>query len=135
MSPHPGGARLATVTIPAPDLSPEAFLGHAEGVERGLWSRGGRWVAHRGVVAELRAGGAPGADRFEEVGAAARALAREPLLPEGVTRPPRVRFYGGFAFRPDHRGEGGWSDFLAWLFHLPEYELEGEESGDAWLRA
>jgi menaquinone-specific isochorismate synthase len=27
-----------------------------------------------------------------------------------------------------------WADFPAWLFHVPVFELEGEGSGDAWLR-
>jgi menaquinone-specific isochorismate synthase len=121
------------VTIPAPDLRPESFLRHAAGEERGFWARGERWVAHRGVVAELR-GGASSPDRFEEVGSAARALASDPFVPEGTTRAQRVRFYGGFSFRPDHVAEGVWADFPAWLFHVPVFELEGEGSGDAWLR-
>ena len=46
--------RLATVTIPAPDLRPEDFLRQATGEARGFWARADRWVAHRGVAAELR---------------------------------------------------------------------------------
>jgi menaquinone-specific isochorismate synthase len=56
------------------------------------------------------------------------------MLPEGTARAPRVRFYGGFSFRPDHRAEGVWTDFPDGLFHLPIAELEGDASGDAWLR-
>jgi menaquinone-specific isochorismate synthase len=121
------------VTIPAPDLKPDAFLRHAEGEERGFWARGDRWVAHRGVAAELR-GAEDATDRFEEVAVAARELARDPFVPEGTTRAQRVRFYGGFSFRPDHAATGVWADFPAWLFHVPVFELEGEGSGDAWLR-
>jgi isochorismate synthase len=84
-------------------------------------------------VAELRAG-EPSGDRFEEVAARARELARDPFVAEGTTRAPRLRFYGGFSFRPDHVPEGVWADFPAWLFHVPVFELEGEGSGDAWLR-
>ena len=127
--------RLATVTIPAPDLRPDVFLRHAKGEARGFWAKGDRWVAHRGVAAELRGTGDESGDRFEEVAAAARRLALEPLLPEGTTRAPRVRYYGGFSFRPDHVAEGVWADFPSWLFHTPVFELEGEGSGDAWLRA
>jgi menaquinone-specific isochorismate synthase len=126
--------RLATVTIPAPDLRPDVFLRHAKGEERGFWAQGDRWVAHRGVAAELRGGGDTSLDRFEEVASAARRLALEPLLPAGTTRAPRVRYYGGFSFRPDHIAEGVWADFPSWLFHTPVFELEGEGSGDAWLR-
>lgn len=127
--------RLATVTIPAPDLRPETFLGHASGEERGFWARGDRWVAHRGVLVELRGDVGDAEDRFGSVAARARALARRTLLPDGASRAPRVRFYGGFSFRPDHRAGGVWQDFPATLFHLPVFELEGDGSGDAWLRA
>ena len=134
MSAPPGRARLATVTIPAPDLQPESFLRHAAGEARGFWSRGDRWVAHRGIAAELRSAGGV-ADRFEAVAGAARSLAADPMLPDGASRGPRLRFYGGFSFRPDHAATGVWAEFPSWLFHVPEFELEGDGSGDAWLRA
>jgi menaquinone-specific isochorismate synthase len=134
LSRQPETPRLATVTIPAPDLRPDVFLRHAKGEERGFWAKGDRWVAHRGVAAELRGSGDPTVERFEEVASAAQRLALEPLLPEGTTRAPRVRYYGGFSFRPDHVEEGVWADFPSWLFHMPVFELEGEGSGDAWLR-
>ncbi|NNF29700.1 MAG: isochorismate synthase [Gemmatimonadetes bacterium] len=134
MASPPQQLRLATVTIPAPDLRPETFLRHAEGEERGFWAREDRWVAHRGVAAELRAD-AVGQDRFDAIDSAARAVARDALVPAGKTRPPRVRFYGGLSFREDHRADGVWSDFPSWLLHLPLFELEGDDSGDAWLRA
>lgn len=134
MSEAPGRARLATVTIPAPDLRPDAFLRHAAGDPRGFWARGDRWVAHRGVTAELCADGLS-ADRFEEAASMARRLASEPMLPEGAARAPRVRFYGGFSFRSDHVASGVWSEFPSWLFHVPSFELEGDASGDAWLRS
>ena len=134
MSGPQGRRRLATVTIPAPDLRPDGFLRQAEGQERGFWARGERWVAHRGVAAELRGAG-PSQDRFEEAAAGARRLASEPILPEGTPRAARVRFYGGFSFRSDHAAEGVWAEFPNWLFHVPVFELEGDGSGDAWLRA
>ncbi len=125
--------RLTTVTIPAPDLRPDAFLRHARGEARGFWARGERWVAHRGVAAELRTGGVS-ADRFDEAAQAARAVALDPLLAPGSARAARVRFYGGFSFRPDHEPRGVWSEFPSWLFHVPVFELEGDGTGDAWLR-
>lgn len=134
MSRQPEKTRLATVTIPAPDLRPDVFLHHAVGDERGFWAKGDRWVAHRGVAVELRGDADPSVDRFEEVAAAARKLALDPLLPRGTTRAPRVRFYGGFSFRPDHQATGVWAGFPSYLFHVPVFELEGEGSGDAWLR-
>lgn len=135
MPPTPGGRRLATVTIPAPDLRPEPFLRHAAGDARGFWAQGERWVAHRGVVAELRQEGSGSADRYDAVEEAARALVQDQLLPGRAARAPRVRFYGGFSFRQDHVAEGVWTEFPSALFHVPAFELEGDGSGDAWLRA
>lgn len=135
MASPPEKLRLATVIIPAPDLRPVTFLRHAAGEERGFWARGDRWVAHRGVAAELRVGGSGSRDRFDRVGMAAREMARSPLVPDDKTRAPRVRFYGGFSFRDDHEPTGVWSDFPSGLFHLPLFELEGDGTGDAWLRA
>lgn len=126
--------RLATVTVPAPDLRPGPFLRHASDTARGFWSRGSRWVAHRGVAIELVASGREHGDRFARTAEAARDVARRVLLPSGAARAPRVRFFGGFSFRPDHRATGVWSDFPDGLFHLPAVELEGDGSGDAWLR-
>ncbi len=135
MTPTPGGRRLATVTIPAPDLRPETFLRLAEGEPRGLWARGQRWIAHRGVVAELL--GPPGGadDRFGDVAAAAAAIALDPVLPAGSMRAPKVRFFGGLSFLADHAATGVWSAFPTYAFHLPAFGLEGDGSGDAWLRA
>lgn len=134
MSPSPGGRRLATVTIPAPDLAPIPFLRHAGGEPRGFWARRNRWVAHRGVVAEVRCEGPRSADRFDEVREQILELARDPLLPPDAARAPQVRLYGGFSFRADHVAEGVWRAFPSALFHLPRFELEGDASGDAWLR-
>jgi menaquinone-specific isochorismate synthase len=91
-------------------------------------------VAHRGVAAEVRweDGGPP--DRFSQVATRADALIRHPVVPPGAARAPRVRFYGGFSFRDDHVASGAWAGFPAFLFHVPAFELEGEGSGDAWLR-
>ena len=135
MTPTPGGRRLATVTIPAPDLGPATFLRNAAGLARGFWAKGDRWVAHRGVSADLRGPEGAVADRFADVAEEAGLLARDPLMPPGAARAPRVRFYGGFSFRADHHAEGAWSAFPTYRFHLPAYELEGDRNGDAWLRA
>jgi len=129
-------SRLATVTIPAPDLRPETFLRRVGTGVRGFWASGDRWVAHAGAAAEISVPHeAPGTDRYAQVAAAARAFALDPILPESTARAPRVRFYGGFSFRADHRSQGVWARFPTALFHLPALELEGDDSGDAWLRA
>lgn len=134
MTASPDRVRLATVTIPAPDLRPDAFLKHAAGEPRGFWARDDRWVAHRGIAARSTPD-TPTPDRFEEVRGDAGGIASDPRLAAGTARAPRVRFYGGFAFRADHNAQGVWSAFPSWLFHVPTFELEGDGSGDAWLRA
>ncbi|MEX2466823.1 MAG: isochorismate synthase [Gemmatimonadota bacterium] len=132
----PDNTRLATVTIPAPDLRPEAFLGSAPEGRRGFWARGDRWVAHRGVAAELRVDRASdGVDRFAEVARQAHRLGADPVLAPGSTRAARVRLYGGFAFREGEPATEVWKAFPQARFVVPELELEGDGSGDAWLRA
>lgn len=91
-------------------------------------------MAHRGIAAAVRTTG-NGEERYAEVWQAANALALDPVLPPGAARAPRVRLYGGFSFRADHRAEGVWEAFPSGLFHLPAFELEGDGTGDAWLRA
>jgi len=131
---HDSSRRLATVTVPAPDLRPKPFLRHASGDARGFWARGERWLAHRGVTVELVADRSAGGDRFGVSADVARDVARRALLPSGTARAPRVQFYGGFSFRSDHEAAGVWADFPDGLFQLPAVELEGDGSGDAWLR-
>jgi menaquinone-specific isochorismate synthase len=74
-------------------------------------------------------------DRFQVVSDRAAELVRDPILPERAARASRVPFYGGFAFRSDHRDDGVWSAFPTARFHVPAFELEGDDTGDAWLRA
>jgi menaquinone-specific isochorismate synthase len=133
VTPSPGGRRLATVTIPAPDLRAETFLRSAPEGARGFWARGERWVAHRGVAAEFRAG--ISGDRFQEAVSWVRALVRDPVLAADAPRAPRVLCFGGFAFRSDHEPRGAWRAFPAARFQVPSFELQGDGSGDAWLRA
>ena len=136
MQRDPDHARLATVTIPAPDLRPDTFLSRGSGEERGFWARGDRWVAHRGVAAGIVLDGRePADDRFATVAQRGHALAGDPVLPPGATRAPRIRFYGGFSFRDGHEGRGVWAGFPRARFVVPALELEGDSSGDAWLRA
>lgn len=137
MRPQPDIPRLATVTIPAPDLRPEQFLARAPGGRRGFWAQTDRWVAHAGTAAEVRVDALPdgGGDRFAVLGAEARKIAADPVLAPGATRPARIRFYGGLSFRDGHRAEGVWRGFPRAHFVVPELELEGDDSGNAWLRA
>jgi menaquinone-specific isochorismate synthase len=88
------------------------------------------------VAAEVLVEGASDVgDRFATVAAAARRIAENPVLAGGATRAPRLRFYGGMSFRDRHEADGVWTDFPRARFVVPELELEGDGSGDAWLRA
>src|SRR5690606_37162623 len=98
------------------------------------------WVAHRGSVAVLEVADGDEAsegptDRFARIAERARALAADPVLPRGAARAPRVRLFGGFSFREDHRATDVWAAFPRAGFVLPALELEGDASGDAWLKA
>ena len=128
------GHRLATVTVPAPDLRPGAFLRAASGEPRGFAARGEEWVACTGVAAELRVNPGEVGNRFGRIGSMAKELAEDPVLAPGTVRAPLVRFYGGFSFSSGHQRSDVWRDFPDALFHLPRFELEGDATGDAWLR-
>jgi menaquinone-specific isochorismate synthase len=118
---------LVTVELPASGLEPETFLAAASGSPRGLWARGERWVAHRGVLAVLSVE-AGVRDRFGEIAMQAG------TLPVPVDPRDRVRLYGGFAFGEEHEARGDWTGFPSALFHLPEIELTGDASAERVLR-
>ncbi len=109
-----------TARIELPPGALEAFLRAGAGGPRGFWALGDRWIAHRGALAAVVAAAGP-ADRYEAVRAAAAGAGS-------------ARFFGGFAFREDHRPGGVWCAFPAALFHLPELEMESRGGGDLELR-
>jgi len=115
---------------------PGAFLRMASGQSRGFWSRGDRWVAHAGKVADIRVEREESpARRFTRVRDEA---ARLHAAGDGSHDPRLVgrhRWFGGFAFRDGHRAEGAWHAFPAALFVLPRLELEGDATGRGKLRA
>lgn len=106
-----------------------------QGIPRGFWARGERWVAHGGSMAEIRVdGGEP--DRFREVRERAAELlsGAEAHGPDDPRLAGRLRLYGGFSFRDDHRPAGSWTGFPQALFLLPRLELEGDAEGVGRLR-
>lgn len=121
---------IVTASLPAPGATAAGFLRRADGASRGFWSRGDRWVAHRGIAARVASEGGP--ERFSRVEARGREIlaAVGPAGSSGETgAAPPPRLYGGFSFLDDHRAGGGWAGFPAGLFILPEVELEGGEEG------
>lgn len=114
------------------DVGPGGFLRRHAGTPRGFWAHGDRWIAHAGVLTEVRSDGGPG--RFAEVRQAADALLGEGSYGPFDGRVGRRRLYGGFAFRDDHAQVGEWRAFPAALFHLPRLELVGDADGSVELR-
>lgn len=130
------GLRLESVSVPAPELAPEAVLHRDPGSVRGFWARGERWVAHLGEVFRIEAGEGEGegGDRVRRVREGAEGafrLARE-ALGEGAPSPSPPRMYGGFAFRDRPRRRGQWRAFPPALFVLPALEVVGDADG-TWI--
>lgn len=118
--------------MPLVGVGPEDLLRLLPDGRRGFWARGRRWVAHGGVVAELRVrSGGPG--RFDLIRKAASEVVAAGLA-GADERPDRLRFYGGFSFRADHRAVDRWAAFPSGLFHLPRVELRDDGADGARLR-
>jgi len=119
-----GSARpLTRVVVPAPGVTPEAFLASVP-APRGFWSRQGEWSAWSGSVREIRVDATGPADRY---GAVRRQLSARSGAAAGTGA---SRWFGGMAFHPGHRPRGAWREFPAARFDLPAAELRGGE-GDA----
>jgi menaquinone-specific isochorismate synthase len=110
---------LTRVSVPAPGLTPEAFLA-ASGTPRGFWSRDGRWSAWSGSVVRLQAG--PGEEGGPLAAVRRRASKVVGRRTEDAFAP---RFHGGISFHADHREIGAWRSFPAARFDLPRAQLTG----------
>ena len=121
-------ARVLAVTRPAVGADPMRFLRRAGGGPRGFWARSDRWIAHSGALATVAAEGthpsSPSGGLFSGIEANALALF-DPGSVQVLGDAPGLRFFGGFAFRPEYRIADLWSGFPPALFHVPALELEG----------
>ena len=121
-------ARVLAVTGPAVGADPMRFLRRAGSGPRGFWARSDRWIAHSGALAMVSAEGThpsgPSGGLFSEIEANALALF-DPGSVRGVGDASGLRFFGGFAFRPEYPTADHWSGFPPALFHVPALELEG----------
>jgi len=119
---------LVTRVVGLDEVRPEAFLRLFGDRPRGFWARGGSWVAHAGAAHTLQVEqGSPYGPLWraaQQVGASAAAAVDPP-----PTTGRQPRFYGGIAFRQDHRPVDAWAGFPAGLFVLPELEFEGGPEG------
>ncbi len=116
-------------------VSPETFLRMARGGPRGFWAVGERWVAHAGVVADVkvaatdaRGDGNRGRSRFRTVQARAKRIFAR------TSGEVPARIFGGFSFSSRHRAADVWSAFPSACFHLPAVEVEFHPlEGGSWL--
>lgn len=126
----PSAARLISVSLPAPAVSPLAFLRQGRGRERVYWAdplTRVTWVG-RGVAADLTAWGD---GRFQSIEAQARRLFADAYsdAPHPDAAP---RLFGGFAFRDDFIPDNTWAGYPAAQFVLPHFQLSRSPAG-SWL--
>lgn len=100
------------------------FLALFEGQPRGFWSRGDHWVAHGGVMSDVRVGdAAPGE---QPSGSAAREVRTR--ISE-LRLPPASRFFGGIAFGGADAENHLWDGFGEARFQSPHVILEKTAAG------
>ena len=122
-------ARVLAVTAPAVGADPMRFLQRAGGGPRGFWARSDRWIAHSGALATVSAEGTHPEGSFAGIEANALDLFA-PGSAQGVGDAPGVRFFGGFAFRPEYATADLWAGFPPALFHVPALELQSVAGED-----
>lgn len=122
-------ARVLAVTVPAVGADPIRFLRRAGGGPRGFWARSERWIAHSGALATVSSEGTHPEGSFSGIETNARDLF-VPGSVQGVDETPGVRFYGGFAFRPEYAVADVWAGFPPALFHVPVLEIESVAGED-----
>ncbi len=126
-----GRGRLASYSIPAPQISAEGFLRQACGQARVFWANGGGQQAHAGfgIAAQLAAWG-PG--RFDDIQRQAAELFADAET-FGEQNPLSMpRLFGGFAFREDFLPDNTWAVFHPAQFILPHFQL-AHSAGESWL--
>jgi menaquinone-specific isochorismate synthase len=122
-------ARVLAVTAPAAGADPIRFLRRAGRGPRGFWARSDGWIVHSGALATVTAEGTHPEGSFTEIETNASDLfASGSVL--GVGAAAGVRFFGGFAFRPEYATEELWAGFPPALFHVPALELESVSGAD-----
>lgn len=128
--PRLGADALASVSVPAPLVPPEALPDLFPEQGALVWDTpSGAAFSGAGACASLRAAGP---DRFRSIVEQARALWPR-LVPLSVRgRAPAPRLFGGFAFAPRPTPPRPWSEFGDALFVLPRYGYSRVER-EAWL--
>ena len=122
--------RLFSVSLPAPDLTPDRFLALAAGRERVYWRDGSSGVTFAGMGAALDIFGY-GDNRYHTVERQARELFAQATM-ETDNNLAAPRLFGGFAFSDDFIPDVAWSAFHPAHFILPHYQLACC-NGESWL--
>ena len=114
--------RLVSVTRRVDDISPAAFLRHAQGRERVYWrdGRAGFTFAGMGVTADLMGWGET---RLVALERQARQLFAHAVLPDAGGDLAKPRLFGGMAFRNDFVPDNTWTGFNPAHFVLPHVQL------------
>lgn len=118
--------KLVSVCIPCSEIDPLAFLNHAKGQTRFLWSSPDdkHVIAGFGTAVELIAWGP---NRIDDIQSQAKALYT--YLQQNDQALPTPKLFGGFAFHDDFTPENAWASFAPAQFVLPHYQLEITEDG------
>lgn len=123
--------RLASVSMPAPEVKLETFLRLGLGNARMFWQEpnSGMALAGFGAAAEVKAWGE---QRFRQVERQARNLFKDAWLFDDVPEGVGPCLLGGFAFRDDFVPDNTWSVFYPAHFVLPHLQFTRLD-GENWL--
>ena len=118
--------KLVSVCIPCSEIDPLAFLNHAKGQTRFLWSSPDNMhvIAGFGTAVELVAWGP---NRIDDIKAQADSLYSYLQQQDRILPTPKL--FGGFAFHDEFTPENAWASFAPAQFVLPHYQLEITEDG------
>lgn len=127
----PAEGTLVSVSMCAPGLTLNGFLGQALGKERFFWQSGQKQTAYAGfgVAAEMMAWGN---GRFQSITQKAQQLFDGAQISQETTAVANPRLFGGFAFRDDFTPDNTWAVFHPAHFVLPHYQL-AQTAAESWL--
>jgi isochorismate synthase len=120
-------AVLRSTTRPTPQFDPITLFAAESAFHRALWVRPAAREALVGLGSALALTGT-GPDRFEQVGAAWRAILAEAIVEGAPGTGPRL--IGGFSFDPERSSTGLWDGFGEAQMLLPDrmYATSGGQS-------
>ena len=128
--------QLVSVSMAAPDISPQQFLAQAQGKPRFFWQDASIEIGHSaatvagfGIAANLTAWGS---NRFQAIQQQAQSLFANACLTNSDQPEAMPRLFGGFSFRDDFAPDNTWSIYHPAQFILPHFQLVVTANG-RWL--